>query len=291
MTQLKISKVDIYKKLFYWNVRIHGYNALLYGHTLGDTRYIAYLVALDVVGRSAPNDLVLDIGCGHSILPSMFLSKTNIVVIDINPQALRWQVSVGNKVGGKSSIYPVLASANKLPFKSEIFSYVVSISAFEHFPQNIDIEACQEVNRTLKGGGECLITVTASESKTKIKTDWTTGIPLLFVKIFGPILPLFFKKWKIADRGGSYFERFYSIEDLLKRFVKPTKLKLEELSIIKRKQKLGRLVQSVRKILVPFGLISAIECICAKTLVISKDLSNTNNAISFIIKLKKAHAY
>jgi SAM-dependent methyltransferase len=217
------------RRILQHHIKINGKKALIYGHILEDVRYIELSTAIATLYSYGLNDLILDIGCGHSIFPTLIKSKTNIIVMDIGLKALKWQVDKSSKIKGGGSLYAVLASADSLPFKEKAFSGIVSISVFEHLPQDKDIKACLEIGRALRPLGECLITTSASDqfslgSNTIIKTSWMTGIPVLFVKIFGPVLPTVFQKLSIADRGTSYLERFYSLEDIYKRFIETIKI-------------------------------------------------------------------
>lgn len=275
---------NFYKILLKYNVQVNGKKALIHGYRLGDIRYVEYSIALSVFYNRGPDDLILDIGCGHSILPLIFKLKTNVVVIDINPKALKWQITKAKNTSGKGSLHAILASANRLPFKVGVFSGIMSISTIEHLPLYVDMEACTEVGRVLRTNGECLITTSASKrNKTIIKTNWTVGIPILWVKTLGRILPTIFRKMDIGDRGNSYLERFYSVEDVQK-LIRSSNCQLMKLVVIKRNGILGMLVQLAREIFLPYALIAALEYFCAKTFSVSKNLKN---AIAFVMILRK----
>jgi ubiquinone/menaquinone biosynthesis C-methylase UbiE len=279
--------MSLYARILQHHVKIHGKKALVYGHVLGDVKYIELSTAMTTLHGCGLNDLILDIGCGHSILPTLIKSKTNIIVLDISSKALKWQINKSNKIKEGGSLYAVLASADNLPFKEKAFSGIVSISVLEHLPQDKDIKACLEIGRILRPQGECLITTSASESETIIKTSWMTGIPVFFVKIFGPVLPTIFRKLSISDRNTSYIERFYSLEDIHKRFIEPIKMSgcsFGEVSIIRRKSGFGKLIDAARKIVIPWGFLTAVEYICARTLVVD---NNPERPIGFVIKSRK----
>jgi SAM-dependent methyltransferase len=279
--------MSLHARILQHHIKINGKKALLYGHILGDVRYIEFSAAIGAFCDNGLSDLILDVGCGHSILPTLIKSNTNVIVMDISLKALKWQINQSSKVKGGGSLYAVLASGDSLPFREETFSGIVSISVFEHLPQDKDIEACLEIGRTLRALGECLITTSASESNTMIKTSWMTGIPLFFGKIFGPVLPTVFQKLSIADRGTFYLERFYSLEDIHKRFVQAIKISgcnLQGISVIKRKPRFGKLIDTAREIVIPWGFITAVEYACAKTLAVDDD---PKKAIGFIIKFHK----
>lgn len=279
--------MSLYTRILRHHIKLNGRKALVYGHILGDAKYIELSTAMTTLQTCGLDDLILDIGCGHSIFPTLVESKTNVIVIDVSSKALRWQLNKSSKLEGGGILYAVLASAHNLPFKEEAFSGIVSMSVFEHLRQDEDIKSCLEICRALRPSGKSLITTSASESNTIIKTSWMVGIPVLFVKIFGAVLPTIFQKLSIADRGTSYLERFYSLEDIQKRFIESIKISgcsLEEVSVIRRESKFGKLIDAARKIVIPWGLITAVEFICAKTLVIS---SNPERAIGFVIKFKK----
>jgi len=282
---MKVTSLILYKNWLKYNVLVNGNKAFIYGYILGDIRYVEYSIALETFCNLNLNDFLLDVGCGHSILPLTLKTRTNIVAIDISRRALRWQITKSKKIANKDTFHVVLASADKLPFKANIFQGITSISVIEHLPYDLDLKACSEMGRVLNNNGICLITTSASkENKTIIKKDFTTGIPLLLAKTLKPFLPIIFKKFKIGDRSNQYFERFYSKEDILK-LLKSSGMRPEKFTVIKRKPGIiGTLIQLARKIIIPYAFLTIIEFLCAKTFIVTE---NSTNAIAFVIKLKK----
>jgi ubiquinone/menaquinone biosynthesis C-methylase UbiE/uncharacterized protein YbaR (Trm112 family) len=74
--------------------------------------------------------LSLDIGCGNGIYIDNFNSK--VVAMDINPYFVK---VARDMCDNRDSIYFVVADANKLPFRDNIFDFTFCSSVLEHFEQ------------------------------------------------------------------------------------------------------------------------------------------------------------
>ncbi len=109
---------------------------------------------------------VLDIGCGFGEFGGVFFSSQVEMGIDINESEILQAASSGKY---KKTI---AADARHLPFKSNSFRTVISISTLEHIPQNYKV--FKEVFRVLKPGGQFIYTVPTEKLFTG----------LILVKIF-----------------------------------------------------------------------------------------------------------
>lgn len=102
-------------------------------------------------------------GCGVGITCKAFSEKgINVVGLDINP--------IGIKVASSNipNVHFVVGDATKLPFKDEAFSKTICSAVLEHITD--DRRAILEIQRTLKGGQELVITVPRRRhSKSDIK--------------------------------------------------------------------------------------------------------------------------
>lgn len=204
------------------NIRINGLRSLVYSYGLSAVRYIEYNKALNFI-RNEKIDNVLDIGCGHSLLPSLMAKGGyDIVTIDTNKNFGIWQKSKVN-----SNLESVIASGSKLPFKDNSFLAVTCISVLEHIREGGDVKAIKEILRVLKPNGVCVISVPVSKEET-IVDDQFYGIPKWLCRILGERRLLGLLKRLNADRAESYFERFYAEKDVVDRFTNNSDTHLEE---------------------------------------------------------------
>lgn len=251
-------------KLLLHNIKLNGWKALAYAYGLGDTRYVEYSAVLDSLGELTETDMILDIGCGHSMLPSMLQSKLKVVAIDINANALKWQMEKSKRFSS-AKLYLIRASATHLPFKQEIFWRVISISAIEHLPDQLDKKASAEASRVLRYGGVAVITLPGHVEGDKIRTNPFEGVPVIYQKLMKPVLPFIFRKFNV-DRGNNYYERRYSLSDARERISKEFgNGSCEFIGIVSRARKIGELViLGSHKYLLPFSVVALIEFIFAK---------------------------
>jgi SAM-dependent methyltransferase len=109
-----------------------------------------------------------------------------------------------------------------LSFKDNFFSKVYSISVIEHIPESGDTACLKEIARVLTPGGRCIITVPLSPISKNVykKTDeiyWANS------------------SGKGDENGKIFYLRRYSEEDLYKRLIVPSGLKLRKLQFIGEK--------------------------------------------------------
>jgi len=143
------------------------------------------------------NDRICDIACGKGFFTRK-ISKIDSFVYGIDrdkseiKKAQQYNKVINNRF--------LIADAEKLPFKSEIFDNLISISALEHF--NNDKKALKEMSRVLKLHHNLFMTVD-SLSHQNIRSDYK--------KIHA-------KKYNVVN--------FYNLDVLKKKIVK--KFILEE---------------------------------------------------------------
>ncbi len=94
---------------------------------------------------------VLDVGCGDGFLARVAFEQKLEAGIDLDPGEVKLAIQ------SNSYKKAVVASATKIPFKSNSFNTVVSNCVLEHIPP-ID-QALKEIHRVLKKNGRLMITV------------------------------------------------------------------------------------------------------------------------------------
>lgn len=269
-------------KLFWSNISVNGVKAVIYPFGLSASRYIEYAVALDYSAHLGSGMLMLEVGCGHSILPIIRGRRhMETMVIDISKEALKWQIREGEK--HKVKLHPVLASAEKLPFKNNLFSGASLISVLEHFSQ--DFEAVREVGRVLKPKGIGIVSVPlSSREKSVTKSSYAVGIPTIWKRLFGSSLVTVFRLFRV-DRGLSYFERHYSIDDIHKRIIIPSGCKLESVVALRSRQ----IVKIIHERIISTGVLAILEYILARWFMIASNSAKNMDAIIFKLRKTSKH--
>lgn len=101
-------------------------------------------------------DLILDIGCDEGEYSSMATELgASIVALDIDKDSLKLAMKRAQRKGQK--IRFILADAQQLPFKENVFDKAFTTEVLEHVPR--DYQAVSEMARVLKMGGEGVIEV------------------------------------------------------------------------------------------------------------------------------------
>ncbi len=101
-----------------------------------DTRYCEeqeakYLAALKIVAIT-PNDIALDIGCGTGMLFQHLVDKVKVVVgLDISMELL---IQAKKKAKPFANVLLVLADADHMPFRPEVFDYVFAFTILQNMP-------------------------------------------------------------------------------------------------------------------------------------------------------------
>jgi ubiquinone/menaquinone biosynthesis C-methylase UbiE len=276
---LRLSEVS--KRLFLYNIGLNGPKAVIYCFGLSSSRYVEYSTALAfLLGGGRSRRRILEVGCGHSILATYWmLDGLDPTVVDINVDALKWQIQKGKRYS-ISGISAVLADARNLPFRDRSFDGASCISSIEHIPCNGDTQASSEIGRILSDNGVCVISFSLDEEqKTGSTDDWAAGIPPVLRTFFGSFLPAMMSKVGV-DRKHDYFERFYSSGDVNERIIRPSGCKEEDRVTLKSRFLMRFLHQNV----VPTGVVTLLEYVLVRFFSLGKKL---DRADAVILKLAK----
>lgn len=269
------------KQLFLHNIRINGVKAVIYSYGLSDSRYAEYAGAVGFLSRETGKaETVLEIGCGHSILPTFWQRLgIEVIVLDTSRMALRWQKIKGNKIAERA-VEAVLADMQYLPFRHESIMRLSCISALEHVPSNGDIGSASEIGRILKVNGISVISVPlTTRNEGCCIRHWGGEIPPLIQSLLHFCLPVVFRALRV-DRTSSYFERLFSLEDVCKRIVIPSKCKEEDYFVLKS----GSVAKALHEKILPQGSLTILEYLVARFLQIGRGITAPG---AIIIELKK----
>ena len=279
-SQTRPLTTKIAKQLFIHNVHVNGWEAVIYCHGLSASRYIEYAGAIAfLLLKIKCRDTILEVGCGHSILPT-FWQKFQIVtiVLDTNRNALKWQARKSKEINNAISCV-ILADMRNLPLRDQSMMGVSCISALEHIRDNGDVETASEIGRILKFGGACVISVPLALHRSYLKLHWAAEIPPLMQSLLRPCLPAILRKFQV-DRTSSYSERFFSLEDIIRRIVVPSRCEIEGRFVLKS----GRLTKFIHQKIIPQGFLSLLEHLIARFLPTSRDIKGGD---AIVIDLKK----
>ncbi len=269
------------EQLLVHNIQINGLKTLLYCNGLSASRYIEYAAVFTFLSQNIKqNSLIVEVGCGHSILPSFWQrSGINVVVVDRNKDALKWQIEKNKAVTG-SFLSAVLADMRFLPFKEGSIGNVSCVSAIEHIPEEGDCEAAFEIGRILKNDGVGVLSFPFSSNATsQSQHHWATGIPPLMRSLFGFCLPTILEKFHV-DRTGTYFERAYSHGEMKKRIINSSKgIEEDYFTLVS-----GQTIKFVHGKIVPTGVFTVLEYFIAKFISVDK---NVHDADAIMLKLRK----
>jgi SAM-dependent methyltransferase len=95
---------------------------------------------------------ILDAGCGTGINLKYLQILGDVYGLDISKDAL-----IFSRNRGLPSL--ICGSADKLPFKNELFDLVLALDVIEHI--DYDLSVVRELNRVLKPGGRLILTAPA----------------------------------------------------------------------------------------------------------------------------------
>lgn len=261
--------MKIKPSLFYsLNICLNGYKAIIYCFGLSEPRFVQYSIVLNFLGKYT-DEIILDLGSGHSILPTFLSKKAKVIVLDFDENAVRWQRKINR------NLIPINASITNLPFKSECLKILTCISTIEHLPNNLDIKGMREIGRVLKIGG-IQIQVIPISKKSEDKMKW---IPFIYRKILGKYIINIYNKFKIDNYSASYYERQYTKNDINKRIIKPSKCKL----IKTANYDSNNIITFFHEKLIPYGFFSFFEYISSRL----AKINNEYKIHSSILKLMK----
>lgn len=94
---------------------------------------------------------ILDLGCESGYMGALFARENNVVFGDYNAKNLV-------KIKGER----IVLDGRRLPFKDEVFDYVICADVLEHVED--DEKVLDNIYRVIKRGGEAIITVPAYKS-------------------------------------------------------------------------------------------------------------------------------
>lgn len=262
----------IFKKLLVHNLKLNGAKAAVSASGLSASRYIEYSSAVKFFSKTS---LLLEVGCGHSILPTFWERLgLQVVAVDLDLEALRWQKSKAK------SLAVVCCDGRYQPFRGESVAAVSCISTIEHLPKNGDIQLAHEIGRILKRSGFAVVSLPLSPKKDHFTTDFASDIPILLKRVLGKFLPTVFRMFNV-DRGSSYFERHYAFDDVYRRIVVPSNSELEDSVALGSKP----LVKIIHGKIFPQGTLTLLEYLLAWTsMSVGKSAANMD---AIILKLRK----
>lgn len=108
------------------------------------------------LGKPMRDDVVLEVGCGYGewMIP-LAPHVREVSGIDIHEEPIRKAGELFEQRGIRNAQVSV-TDGRGLPFPSESFSLVYSISVFQHLPRSIVQGYLHETTRVLRPGGRCL---------------------------------------------------------------------------------------------------------------------------------------
>lgn len=119
------------------------------------------------------DNLILDIGCGGGTI--LFTEYGKVIGVDISKTSL--------SIAGHMYNGTVNANLEKLPFKDNIFDYVVSIDVLGHIPRGQKNNLLKEIKRVLKAGGKSIHSAIETEG-LDLTSRLAHKIPTLYENIF-----------------------------------------------------------------------------------------------------------
>ncbi|MFQ6063901.1 MAG: class I SAM-dependent methyltransferase [Candidatus Bathyarchaeia archaeon] len=202
------------------------------------------------------NEEVLDLGCGHSLLPSLLRRRgVQVLALDVTRDSVVWQARIGDK-SEKQLKSAILSSIGKLPFKDNSISKITVISVLEHILD--DMEAAKEIGRVLGPKGVCVVSVpVVSGDTTLLDAGWTVCLPRYLKHLPVSTLETFFKRFEV-DRGDNFLFRQYCIDDVFKRIVEPAGCVLEDWVVYE-----SALANVFYHTIIPIGVLSLLEYVLA----------------------------
>jgi SAM-dependent methyltransferase len=269
------------KQLFLHNIRINGLKAIIYSYGLSASRYAEYASAVGFLSREVgKTEKVLEIGCGHSILPTFWQRLgIEVIALDTNPLALKWQRTKGSKITGRA-VEAVLADMRYLPFRHESIMRLSCISTLEHVPSNGDTGCASEIGRVLNVNGISVISVPLTIHRESCCISHLGGdIPPLIQGLLHFCLPAVLRMLRV-DRTNCYFERLFSLEDVCKRIVIPSKCKEENHFMLGS----GSAAKALHERILPPGSLTVLEYLIARFLQTSRGVIAPGG---IIIELRK----
>jgi len=170
-------------------------------------------------------DCILDIGSPK--LLSLFIAdkyESDVISTDINGYFIEeYNFLRGMRNIPDSRFQTMTMDGRKMNLPENSCTKVFSISVLEHIPDDGDSACVKEIARVLRKGGECYITVPFSpESAVEYKDErdfyWSAA-----------------SKKKEERTTSTFFQRRYSEQDLYKRLIEPSGLKIKKVEFVGEK--------------------------------------------------------
>lgn len=97
---------------------------------------------------------VLDVGCGTGILFNYVVDKAKSVVgLDISRKTMQ---EAKKKAKNFENVYLVLADADNMPFRENLFNYVFGVTVLQNMPE--PAKTLMEIGRVAKGKAKIIVT-------------------------------------------------------------------------------------------------------------------------------------
>lgn len=168
--------------------------------------------------EAEPECMVLDIGSGTSSYPLMLAQRgARVIAVELEPARAQWQQDKARSL--RLNVMPVVADACALPFATDSFSRITSVSAIEHIPNDRAVGA--EMGRVLRPGGIASLSVPYTFQERK---HFFAGL-----KNFEQVAPNEF-----VQQGRGNLVRFYTDADLESHFAQPMHARIENKSFFGR---------------------------------------------------------
>jgi SAM-dependent methyltransferase len=179
-------------------------------------RDIEYRLVRDALDVRA-SDRVLDVGSPK--LLSLFLAEhvgATTSATDIEDYFIERMRIIKRVRGIPDGRLPVaVEDGRKLTFADNTFDKAYAISVLEHIPDDGDSTCIAELRRVLVPGGVCAITVPFSpQSKVEFGDSYWSGSS------------------RATDDGRVFYQRRYSEEDLRRRLIEPSGMRLRSLHFV-----------------------------------------------------------
>jgi len=135
-------------------------------------------------GKINQNSLVLDVGCGTGRFPLAIFAQTKATIYALEP-SIHMLKKAAEKDKPKKISW-IQADGQKLPFKNNHFDCVYMTLVIHHIPNKE--QALQEIHRTLKQLGKCIIMTNSHTRMKKQILHYFPGLVAIDLKRF-PTIP------------------------------------------------------------------------------------------------------
>lgn len=198
----------MWQKILYTALKRNGWKQLFfYLSNLDISRFIELTKTVEFLNeerQELKNEIILDIGCGYSVLPSILSDKCKqYICLDLSRNACRYQ-------GYMPNITPVIADMQHIPFKTQSVSTILAISSIEHVPN--DKLVFDEISRISKKCANIFLSIPYSYKNTEI-------VKIKHNKLILDVLYKFEKIWKrVLGMHFNYFVEQTSTDSSMKYY-------------------------------------------------------------------------